>query len=789
MFSQPRARSISPLLRLRRFVRFLVVVSLAAAPACIRGPALERSSAGHPAANPQAANLEAERRLQSVGQVDLLGPRGLAAFQLEGETKKVVLTTIPVQGQPFASALRAAITQGSGSEWSVQLVAANAQPIEKGDLILTTFHLRAPAPPEGAPLGQTEFVFELGRAPYSKSVQYPVQTGGDWTKVQIRFTAAQSYAAGEAHMIFRLGYDPETIEIGGATVVSFGKRVPLTALPTTQSADSQRERAAAAVVDAAEEAAAKTAATAGGELVVSVAPNKVIRAISPYVYGINAQRTEDSGATSRRLGGNRATGYNWENNASSAGHDYHHNNDEWSCTVLGYRDCDVPAAQVMNFAAANRKDGVETVITIPMVDYVAADKKGQVKEADAAPSGRWVKSLPQRPGPPSATLAATPDLDDGVVYQDELVRRLVGKLGKAQDGGVRFYSLDNEPALWPNTHPRIHPARTTYAEMISRTEAMAAAITRVDPGALLLGGVMFGWSEYMSLNEAPDFETENAKLGAGATYIDFFLSQMKRLEGVHKRRLVHALDVHWYPEARGRKRITENDLSMKTVAARLQAPRSLWDPTYVEKSWIAASWGKPVRLIPWLRERIAERYPGIKLAITEYDFGAANHVSGGLAQADALGVFGREGVDLANYWGSGAAVGKLAAYVKAAFQLYRNYDGKGSTFGDTAVEVTVADPARVSVFAATDSKRGGALTIVVINKNQYASYDGKISIAAGTATGRVKAACDSVGVFTLQAPGASIKALPPVTVVNGIINHRLPPLSATLFACSGKVPA
>ena len=72
-----------------------------------------------------------------------------------------------------------------------------------------------------------------------------------------------------------------------------------------------------------------------------------------------------------------------------------------------------------------------------------------------------------------------------------------------------------------------------------------------------------------------------------ATYIDYFLASMKRLEDKHHRRLVHMLDVHWYPEAKGAKRITEKDVSPKTVEARLQAPRSLWDPTYVEKSWIA----------------------------------------------------------------------------------------------------------------------------------------------------------------------------------------------------------
>jgi mannan endo-1,4-beta-mannosidase len=358
-------------------------------------------------------------------------------------------------------------------------------------------------------------------------------------------------------------------------------------------------------------------------------------------------------------------------------------------------------------------------------------------------------------------------------------------LGTANAGGVKFYALDNEPALWPSTHPRIHPDRTTYAEMLARTEATAAAITSVDPGAMILGGVMFGWSEYRSLNEAPDFKAENAKIGPEAMYIDYLLVQMKRLEGVHHRRLMHALDVHWYPEAKGAKRITERDTSLKTVAARLQAPRSLWDPTYVEKSWITAGTsGKAIRLIPWLRERIAERYPGTKLAITEYDYGAGDHISGGLAQADALGVFGREGVDLANYWGNGPAVGKLPKYVKAAFQLYRNFDGKGGTFGDTAVEAAPADQTKASVFAATDSKRPGVLTILVLNKEMHAVLDGRITIALPSPSGA--APYTHARVFTLDATGATIRAQASTPVTDGAIAYRLQPLSATLFVCETK---
>ena len=132
------------------------------------------------------------------------------------------------------------------------------------------------------------------------------------------------------------------------------------------------------------------------------------------------------------------------------------------------------------------------------------------------------------------------------------------------------------------------------------------------------------------------------------------------------------------------------------------------------------------------------------------------------------------------------AVGKLPPYVKAAFQLYRNYDGKGGTFGDTAVEVTGGDPAKASVFAATDSKHGGALTVVVINKDPHAFYEGNVHIDVPAGRGRKKATCGTAGVYVLDGTGPSIKAAPPVAAADGNLKQRLPPLSATLFVCDGR---
>jgi hypothetical protein len=112
-----------------------------------------------------------------------------------------------------------------------------------------------------------------------------------------------------------------------------------------------------------------------------------------------------------------------------------------------------------------------------------------------------------------------------------------------------------------------------------------------------------------------------------------------------------------------------------------------------------------------MRSWVAANYAGTKIAISEYSWGALNDINGALAQADVLGIFGREGADLATLWGPPAA-SDPGAY---AFRMYRNVDGKGGRFGDTGVQATSADQGRVAIYAA---RRGatGALTLMAINK-------------------------------------------------------------------------
>lgn len=304
--------------------------------------------------------------------------------------------------------------------------------------------------------------------------------------------------------------------------------------------------------------------------------------ISPLSYGVN--QDPGGGAVTIipafRQGGNRLTGYNWEHNASNAGSDAGHSSDAYLLQTLGLPQNinQDPATVVTHFVLGNQARGAESIVTIPIAGYVADDMDGSVAAGETAPSPRWSLVVANKPVP-LMPYTLTPNEADGVVFMDEFVNYLLTLLGPAGGGGVRYYNLDNEPALWSGTHSRLHPANATYTKVLNRGVTMATMVTAMDPGAELMGPVLYGWSAYTQLQNQP-------QLGApynspnNLNFINYYLNQMAQASSSTGRRLLHYLDVHWYPEATGGgTRITFNPGASNATTvvseARMQAPRSL----------------------------------------------------------------------------------------------------------------------------------------------------------------------------------------------------------------------
>ena len=77
--------------------------------------------------------------------------------------------------------------------------------------------------------------------------------------------------------------------------------------------------------------------SSGRTVNITIDTAKDRKAISPYIYGVNAELMEKGNSFKAvRAGGNRYTAYNWETNASNAGSD-------WKNMSDGYFQQNVPA--------------------------------------------------------------------------------------------------------------------------------------------------------------------------------------------------------------------------------------------------------------------------------------------------------------------------------------------------------------------------------------------------------------------------------------------------------------
>lgn len=523
-------------------------------------------------------------------------------------------------------------------------------------------------------------------------------------------------------------------------------------------------------------AAASTAAAQSIDVAVTIDTERDRRPISALIYGVNNSANPEANLASRRQGGDRFTTYNWENNASNSGHwtddpAWVHLNHTSDANVTGDVPSDVPAKAMTDFHDASVAEGIYSLVTL-QTGNVARDLHGPVSEAEAIPNpSRW-REVVFAKGTPFAT---KPDTSDAFVYMDELLSLLIGRYGPASSPtGIKGYGISNEPGAWNGVHPRSHPTKEGYADIFAITTGLARTIKRMDPSAEVYGGVTYGFGEMKDFQGAAD----KSMFPGYKWYIDALLGEMKKASDEAGVRLMDVLDIHWYSEAEGDQLFTPVAWSESTpdiVAARLQATRSLWDRSYVEKSWITGAPGRyshtselfgeeAIALIPRLRESIDEFNPGTRLAIGEFGYGGYGHVSGGLAVADALGIFGREGVYYANHWD------EISGYVESAYRLYRNYDGARSTFGGTSVRAATSDAGNSSVYASvTPDDR--ELHIILLNRSMTSAIAPSVTISSPEewTSGRV---------FGFDGSSPEVRAMGTVALDGNAFVRTLAPMSA-----------
>lgn len=463
----------------------------------------------------------------------------------------------------------------------------------------------------------------------------------------------------------------------------------------------------------------------GGSVDIVVDLSKESKTISPYIFGVNEELMGTSVMpTAIRAGGNRSSAYNWETNASNAGSDKEHFSDNYFPQIMDKELADVPGAMSINLSRkCKEKNSAYPMTTLQLAGYVSADMNGAVSESEKAPSDRWNKVEITK----GKEFADSPDLTDGTVYMDEYVNYLVKTLGSAKNGGIRGYSMDNEPSLWHMTHARMHPEQCTCAEIVEKNTAMAKAVKEIDPDAEIFGPALFGYSAFDTFSSAKDWKDIKAERNDYRWFVDYYLDQMKKAEDETGTRLLDALDVHYYTEAKGPcgERSCKHYNDEGCVQARFDSVRSLWDDTYKEDSWITDTGGTFLPLLPNLKQSIDQYYPGTKIAITEYDFGGSYDICGAIAETDALGAFMENDVYLATLFAM------EADYQCAAINLFTDFDDNGGHFGDTLRHTESSDFERSSAYASTFGDNSDVVTLVVTNKSFKDKTTANIKIKGG----------------------------------------------------------
>jgi hypothetical protein len=550
-----------------------------------------------------------------------------------------------------------------------------------------------------------------------------------------------------------------------------------------------------------------------------------------------------------RWGGDSTERYNYQLDVTSSIADWYFENqggtggDGWP-PVSGVKAFDA-------VVESNNSKGIKTLGTVPVLGWVAKDSTScsfpvatypgqesvdtyrECGNGKLAATGNNITgnsptltSIAEPPPAPPAASAATTAWAEAT-WAGGWTEYLVNKFGAGNSGtGVAIYDLDNEPSWWDAEDFDVHPLPFTYDEVTNGGIGTALAIKTVDPTALVSGPVMDYWWDYFyskkdvesGWNQGPCYQPwsnpVDRKAHGGIPLIEYYLQQFAAAQTTYGMRLLDYLDLHTYFAAQYPTN-SGNSLGLNPAGdtgaqkARLNSTRAYWDPTYTDPdTYVAPAYGgfqqpnyitdsnytasctvpaQAPQLIRMMKSWIANDYPGTKTAIDEYNFGGMEAINGALAQADILGIFGREGLDLGAMWPTKDPSEQIPGMM--AFAIYRNYDlaNDGATFGNTVLPSTSTlsgndAEGQLAIYGAQRSS-DGAITVVVINKT-FGDLKSTLSLANFTSSsGSAQAYLYSNANLAAIVGPSAVPVTPPASgsTTSTIANYTFPAQSITLF--------
>ncbi len=493
------------------------------------------------------------------------------------------------------------------------------------------------------------------------------------------------------------------------------------------------------------------------------------KSISRFIYGIN----DDFGISGAEVyavkkSGGALSSYNWEINTANMGAEGGFENSYGLVSEFGRNVLNTPALVVNSIVNKAALYNIPSrYVTLQMMGYAANDALGKVDKNTS--DRRWAQVEFNK----DSELLIQPDVHDDKVYMDEYVSFLVNKYGFASDGGINGYFLDTEPESWAENYSVLGLEPLKPDELVEKSVELSSTVKKIDPSALVYGPSVKGIEAYVSLKNTEEWVKYSDSY---SWFIDYYLDKMREESEKRSTRLLDVLDIHFISEAKSV--LLEPIIGSDSKFAndeRMQAVRVLWDSDYTENSETAILYKQYTPLIPTIQASIRMYYPGTKLSFSEYNFGGGDHISGGIAQVDALGVFGEQGV----YMAALKPDMEKYPYQKTGINLFTNYDGDGASYGNTAVYADNGGDIMSSVYASVNAGDDNSLKAIFINKNNVAEKPANISIASD---------CDyhSAKIYSFNEDSSEITLSGAVEEITGNeFEFSMEPLTVYLFEFEG----
>lgn len=182
---------------------------------------------------------------QSVLPVNALLTTPIGNLPATNATSSVVA----VHGEPFSQALHVTIGLDSKETNATQLTMLITSPVNKGDVLIASFYVRGKSA-SGNGGAQAAFLFEQSVSPWNKSTTDGVSSSknpNSWTRYSIPFMAVQNYSPGDAMVSLRFAFGPQTVEVGGLSVLNYGTSKTLNDLVTAAAVANPLGQASVAI--------------------------------------------------------------------------------------------------------------------------------------------------------------------------------------------------------------------------------------------------------------------------------------------------------------------------------------------------------------------------------------------------------------------------------------------------------------------------------------------------------------------------------------------------------------